>query len=361
MKIVIFAGGFGTRMWPASRKSYPKQFYPVLKGRSFFQITVDRFSKAFAPDDIWVSTEQRYVDFVKEQAPKLAHENIIAEPERRDNLGAIGLVAATIEARFPKEVIFFSWSDHFIDDETLFVKAVKQAGKVAAETGRPVSVDQEPTFPSVHNGWLKLGKKVEQGDKLEMFEIVKHIEKPNLQTARKLYRSKDYLIHTGYGGWRSDVLMNYYKKYAPKVYKGLINITNRLGKNDYQKVLKDEYHKFERTSVDIGLFEHIPSRERLTIPVEMGWRDAGTWQLLYEALAKNSEENVLTGNGDMESIDSEGNLVMVPYGKLVALIGVSNLAIIDTPEGLLVSSLDKTKNVKQIFENLESKKSKYVE
>jgi len=361
MKIVIFAGGFGTRMWPASRKSYPKQFYPILKGKSFFQITVERFKKQFSAKDIWVSTEHKYVEYVKKQAPEIPTGNIIAEPERRDNLGAIGLVASTIEALYPKTVIFFSWSDHFIDKEDIFLQAAKKASEYAEQTGRPVSIDQEPTFPSVHNGWLKLGKKVKEDGKFDLYEIVRHTEKPNLYTAKRFYRSKDYLIHTGYGAWRSDVLLDYYKEYAPQMYKGLEKISKRIGKSDYKSILKREYHKFEKTSVDLGLFEHIPSRQRLTIPVEMGWRDAGTWQLLYESLAKDSEENVLTGHGDIQTIDSEGNLVLVPEGKMVGLIGVSNLAIIDTPDGLLISSLDKTKKVKEMFQILEEKKSKYVE
>jgi mannose-1-phosphate guanylyltransferase len=361
MKIVIFCGGYGTRMWPASRKSYPKQFFPLLGGKSFFQNTVARFEKVFDAKDIIVSTEAQYVSFIHKQAPEIPQTNVIGEPERRDNLGAIGLVTALIEHKFPGEVMFFSWSDHLIDKEEMFLKAVTIAGAYTKETGRPVSIDQEPTYPTVHNGWLKMGKKVDDYHRHKLVEIEKHIEKPNIQTAKKLFHSGKYLIHTGYGAWRSDVLMNYYEKYAPEVYKGLLKILKAYGTNSYEKVLKAEYSKFEKVSVDYGLFEKIPARTRLTIPLEMGWRDAGTWELLYDSLARKEEETVVEGGADIELNDSSGNLIVGPKGKLISVIGLSNIAVIDTPDGLLICDLAKTQRVKEVFARLESDMPKYVD
>src|SRR3989344_4618093 len=137
MKIVIFCGGYGTRMWPASRKSYPKQFYPLIKGKSFFQMTIARFEKRFKPEDIFISTEEKYKRFVKEQAPEIPYDNLIIEPERRDTLGGVGLVSAVMEKKFPDDVMFFSWSDHFIGEEEEFLNIVCAAGEYCMEFGNP--------------------------------------------------------------------------------------------------------------------------------------------------------------------------------------------------------------------------------
>lgn len=361
MKIVIFCGGYGTRMWPASRKSYPKQFFPLLGGKSFFRITVDRFLKQYDPKDIIVSTEHKYAHFIHEQAPELPKENVILEPERRDNLAAIGLTAALIHHRFPNEVIFFSWSDHLIKNEKEFLACVKIAGEHAATTGIPVSIDQEPTFPSVHSGWIKLGPLDSKLDGRKLYIIDKHIEKPNLQTARRLFRSSKYLIHTGYGAWRSDILFGYYEKYAPEAYTHLKKIAEAYGTKNYDEVLKKEYSEIEKVSIDYGLFEKIPSNERRTLRVDFGWKDVGTWQLMYESLAEDAEFNLIEGDIKTQFMESSGNLVLGQGGKMISVLGLSNIAVIDTPTGLLVSSLEKTSLVKNLFATLEKENPEFVE
>lgn len=360
MKIVIFCGGYGTRMWPASRKSYPKQFYPLLGGKSFFRITYERFARVYKPEDIVVSTEAKYVKFIHEQAPEVLKHNIILEPERRDNLAAIGLAVALINKMYPNEVMFFSWSDHLIKNEKEFLASTRFACEYAEETGRPVSVNQDSTFPSVHNGWLKVGRKVSRIGDQTLYEIEKFIEKPNLQIAKKLFRSNKYIIHTGYGAWRTDTLLSYYDKYAHDTYLKLDRIAEAYGTGEYEKVLKSEYSKIEKVSIDYGLFEKIPSHERLTLRGDFGWQDVGTWQLMFEALAKDAESNLVEGKSLTSFIDAEGNLVFGESKKMISIIGLSNIAVIDTPTGLLVSALDKTSHVKELFATLEKENPEFV-
>lgn len=284
MKIVIFCGGYGTRMWPISRKSNPKQFAPLIKGLSFFQLTVARYKKEFSPKDIFVSTEDDFVNFIRKQAPEIPKENIIAEPERRDNLGAIGLATAIVGHRFPNEIMLVSWSDHLIARESLFLKAVKTAGKYAGKTGLIVSVDEKPTYPSVSHGWVRKGKTLDTANGLRIVELTKHVEKPERSIAEKLYKSGEWLLNMGYRAWRVDVMLLYYKKYQPEMYHGLMKITKAYGKKGYDKVLRTEYHKFKREGVEYGIFEKLPKDKRAMIPVDVGWEDAGTWKLFYKAL-----------------------------------------------------------------------------
>jgi mannose-1-phosphate guanylyltransferase len=362
MKIVIFCGGFGTRMWPASRKSYPKQFFPIVKGKSFFQTTVSRFKTGFKPEDIIVSTEERYVDLVRKQAPEIPAENIIGEPERRDNLGAVGLVSALVEKRFPSEVMFFSWSDHFIGNQKKFMKVVKAAAEYTKETGRPVSVNEKPTFASVHNGWIEQGRLETKNNGFPFYQIERFIEKPNFKTAKKFLKANHkYFIHTGYGAWRSDMMLSYFKDVRPKEYKGLLKIMDAWGTKSYRSVLKKEYHKFEKVSIDIGLFEKLPADLRLNIPMSVGWEDAGTWQLFYDAMLEKGEDTVVEGESYILQQNAFKNLVVGQKGKVISIVGLKNIAVIDTKDALLVCDLDSTQDVKEVFKKLEKDKPEYVE
>lgn len=360
MKIVIFCGGYGTRMWPASRKSFPKQFYPLVKGKSLFQMTYHRFRKIFKPSDIFVSTERKYTKFVEEQVPDVPIENIIAEPERKDNLGAVGLVTAILEKRFPGEVMFVSWSDHFIGKESTFLKAVVIAGKFAKETGLIVSVNEKPKAPSVHNEWVRIGEMIEETKGFQIVKILETIKRPDLENAKKMFISDKYLLNTGYRAWRTDVMLEYYKNYTPEMYKGLIKIADAIGTKYEKTVIYREYHKFIKDSVEFGIFVKLPSDKSATIPTDFGWEDAGTWELFYRAL-RDHQENVVEGQVDTEFIDANRNLIMGSKGKIVAVIGLSNIAIIDTPDGLLVCNMNDTSKVKDLFAILEKKKPKYVD
>ena len=360
MKVVIFAGGYGTRMWPASTKSHPKQFYPVVKGKSFFRITVDRFNKRFDPKDIFVSTEEKYVHFVHEQAPEILKENIIPETERKDLLGAVGLVSAVIEKKFPGEVMFFSWSDHFISDEEEFLKAVVAASEYTQKTGVPVSINEKPTFPSIHNGWLELGEVKAQSGGYDLHQIKRFIEKPDENTAREFKDSGNYLIHTGYAAWRSDLMLGYFKEFRPNEYVGLEKIMSAIDTPNYESVLREEYSKFEKVSIEYGLYEKLPSDLRLTIAVSSGWEDAGTWQLFYKAMLEQDDDSVYEGNIKIQKIDSGKNLVIGGDGKLIALIGVQDLVIVDTGKVLLVSNMNETNKVKEMFAKLEEENPEFV-
>jgi mannose-1-phosphate guanylyltransferase len=361
MKVIIFCGGYGTRMWPTSTKSYPKQFRQIVKGRSFFQRTVERFSKVFDPKDILVSTESKYKKFILDQAPEVPVENIILEPERRDSLGAIGLVAAIVEKRFPKEVMFFSWSDHFIGKVDEFIKAVKAASTYTEKTGVSVSINEKPTYPSIHNGWVQFGEKVGEENGFSVFKILRHIEKPDEETAKKFFNDQSYLIHTGYASWRSDLMLSYYKDYAPNIYEGLKKIMDAWNSERFDEILKTEYAKFDKVSVDYGLFEKLPNDLRLTMAVETDWKDAGTWELFYKAMLEKGQDNVIEGDIKVENIDSTGNLIIGEGEKMISIVGLKNIAVIDTHGALMVCNLDATAKVKDLFKKLEEENPEFVD
>lgn len=361
MKVVIFCGGFGTRMWPTSTKSYPKQFRPIVKGRSFFRRTVERYIKSFDASDILVSTESRYKKYILDQAPEIPEENIILEPERRDNLGAIGLVTAIIEKRFPSEVMFFSWSDHFIGKVDEFIKAIKAACEYTRKTGISVSLNEKPTYPSVHNGWVEYGDQVGEEDGYPVYKIIRHIEKPDELKAEELFKAGNTLIHTGYASWRSDLMLSYYKQYASSIYDGLVKIMNAWGSEKQDQVLKSEYSKFEKMSIDYGLYEKLPEDLRLTIATETEWEDAGTWELFYKAMIEPNQENVIEGEIKTKFIDSYGNLIIGEGERMISVIGLKNVVVVDTHGALLVCDMSETAKVKELFKKFEEEDPEFVD
>lgn len=363
MKIVIFCGGHGTRLWPISRVSFPKPFVPLLKGRSLFQITYERYRKKYHARDIFISTGDKYLRYVMRQEPDIPRENIILEPERKDTLAAYGLVAAILNKRFPGEPVFFSWAKHVIRREAVFLEAIKAAGEYTKETGIGVSIDSKPEFPSVNNGWIKKGTSLGELGGSNFYKFEKHVEKPELAIAKRLFLSGSWLIHTGYKIWDTGKLLGYYKEFQPAMYKGLEKILAALGTKHEETELYREYHKFPETSVDYGLLEKLPNSSLVTLEADMGWEDVGiSWETFYRGLVNHSKDaNLIEGDVDVQYMESERNLIIGPKGKMIGLIGINDAIVIDTPDGLLVSKMTDSQKVKTLYEMIEKDNPKYVE
>ncbi|CAN5355206.1 mannose-1-phosphate guanylyltransferase [soil metagenome] len=362
MKIVIFCGGHGTRLWPVSRVSFPKPFVPLFEGKSLVQITYERYRKEYKPEDIFVSTETKYAKFVKEQLPEVSQKNMILEPERKDTLAAYGLAAAVVHKYYPDEPVLFSWAKHLIGKEKLFLDIVKEAGEHTKETGVGVSIDSKPEFPSVNNGWIKKGRSLGQLAGANMYELDKQIEKPEIDVAKKLFISNNYLIHTGYKVWDTAKLLSYFEEFQPEMYKGLVKITNAIGTKLWETELYRQYHQFPETSIDYGILEKLPNDSFVTVEADMDWQDVGiSWETFYRGLVKGDNDSVTEGGVDMQSIDAERNLIVGPKGKMIGVIGISDIAVIDTPNGLLVCKLSDSQKVKKLYEEIEKLKPEYVE
>lgn len=361
MKIVIFCGGRGTRLWPVSRISLPKPFLPLVRGKSFFEITYERYKERFKDEDIFVSTEDKYVSAVRKLAPKIPKRNIISEPERKDILAACGLATAVVNKCYPGETILISWAKHLIARDSVFLDAVEAAGKYAEKTGLIVSVDSKPSYPSVHNGWVKLGKTLAEVDGFKIVEIEKHVEKPKEELANKLFKQGGWLINTGYRVWKADTMLGYYKDHQPAMYKGLQKIAEAWGTDKQEKVLKEEYHDFVKESVEYGIFEKLPSNVRATIAADMGWEDIGiSWELYHKSLITPKQKTIVEGGADVEQMGADNNLIFGPKGKMIAIIGLSDIAVVDTKDGLLVCKMDETQKVKILYKKLKRYHKKYI-
>lgn len=344
-------GGKGTRMWPISNLGHPKQFEGLLGKKSMFRHTIERVLKGFSASDIYIATSEKYAKYLKKQASEIPSENFILEPAMRDNLGAIGLATAVINQRHPDSVMIILWgADHIVQKENKFLSAIKQAAKLAYENKVMVHVDTPPTYPSVHNGWIKIGKKIKKVDGWDIYEFIRQVEKPDEETAEGFFRSKDYLIHVGYMATKPSLLLNFYQKYAPEAFSVIQRIQRNIDSPQFKKTLKEEYPKFEKVSVDYGLFEKLPPRSQWELPADMGWIDVGTWELLYQGLPKDKDGNVVIGEAQL--MDTQNSLIISKNKGTVGAIGLNGMIVVETDEGLLVCPLNQAPKVKTLYQEL---------
>jgi len=360
LKIIIFCGGTGTRIWPMSRKKKPKQFQPLVGEKSMFRQMVERVLKGFEPEDLFVITGNNYVPLIAKEAPEIPTQNLIVEPEMRDTLAAVGLATVAVMKRFPQAIIATLWgADHIVKNDKVFIKALKSAYKLAQKKKKIINIDTRPIYPDVNLGYIEIGKPVGTVDGFEVFEIIRHIEKPDLKSAQEFVKSFRFLWHVGYAVWQGDLMLSFYQKYQPKAYQVLLKIKDALGTNLEQEVLEREYRQIPKTSIDFGILEKLKSGQQLDIPADLGWSDVGAWNILKDTLAETKLENVVKG----ENVDFDSNDCLI-YGlaknKIIATIGLKELIIVDTPDALLVCKKEKAAAVKQMVGELIKRKKNYV-
>jgi len=346
IKIAIFCGGSGSRMWPASRSDKPKQFQPLIGGKSTFEKLVASLEKEFGSVNIFPVARRGFVGHIVSQAPHIPLENIIIEPEGRDTMAAIGFAAMMLDTKFNNPTVISLWSDHLIKNEKNFLKSLRKAAEVSAKTAKIVELGVRATFPSTQLGYIKTGKMIEKIEDLGLFEFIAQIEKPSLEKAQEFLESWEYLWHLGYSVWSTKTLLSYYEEFAPATYKTLLKISELVKNGDSSsKAVKDIFATIEKTSIDLAILEKLGPTERLVISADLGWSDVGTWDVLKDELGELPEDNVSTGKSI--TVESSDNLLFSTNGnKMLVAVGVKGLIIVDTQDALLVVAKDASGKVK---------------
>ncbi|MCL5970608.1 MAG: sugar phosphate nucleotidyltransferase [Patescibacteria group bacterium] len=351
MKVVIFAGGVGTRLWPLSRKHTPKQFEKIIGEKSTLQLAVERVMPIFKPSDIFISSGAIYKEKLLEQLPLIPKENFIFEPEMRDVGAAVGLVTAILDKIAQDEPFIILWSDHLVKEEDLFRNVLSSIGKILEkDKNKIVFIAQKSRFASQNLGWIEFGDKVREESGVSVFEFKSFHYRPSLSTAETFHVSPKHAWNPGYFGTTPRFLFSLYEKYAPLMYEGLLKIREVWGKTNYHEVLTSIYPELEKLSFDNLILEKIDKNDGYVIGADLGWSDVGAWESLKEALTEKKDENLTRGKVLIN--DSRDSLVFNYTNQMVVGIDLTELLVINTEDVVLVCPKNSVPKIKKLVESL---------
>ena len=359
MKIIIFAGGIGTRLWPLSRKNSPKQFGKIVGDQSTLQQAVERLLPEFTASDIYIATGNQHKEVIMEQLPTIPKDNFIFEPTMQDVGPAIGLSAYLLEKRFKDEPIGIIWSDHIVSNEVAFRSALRLAEKQVSDKNSDfVFIAQKPRFANQNCGWLELGEKIKKEDASEIYKFKRLRYRPKPEEAEEFYKNKDYVWNLGYFVTTPKYLIDLYRDYMPEMHKKLLKIQKTAGSPDFTKTLEEIYPTMEKISFDDAILVKLAPNNFRVIAADLGWSDVGTWDALKEALAGNKHENITLGDVILE--DTKDTLLFNYDKKLCLGIDLNEIIIINTEDVLLVCPKNSVPKIKKFVEKLSSTAYKHL-
>lgn len=351
MKIVVFAGGVGTRLWPVSRKNTPKQFEKLIGDKSTLQQTIDRLIPEFKPSDIYIATGKRYEEVVKNQLPDIPEENFIFEPEMRDVGPAIGLVSVILEKNFKDEPIAILWSDHLVKNNAKFINVLKLAEEIVQNKSSDfVFLAQKARFANQNMGWIELGEEIEEKNSIKIYNFRRLRYRPKLEEAVEFFENKNFVWNLGYFVTTPSYLTSLYKIFAPLMYAELLKIQNTWQTSDYEQKLVEIYPLLEKISFDDLILMKMQEDNIRVISEDLGWSDVGAWEALKEALSDTEDDNLTKGNVMLEG--SRDSLAFSYTNQLVVGIDLDQMLVINTNDVLLICPKQSVPKIKKLVESL---------
>jgi len=357
---VVLAGGRGTRFWPRSRKGFPKQLQAVVGETPLLRQTVERLRPLIPPERIWVVTGEPLRRRVIRELPETPRRQVIAEPVQRNTGPAIALAAKLIEERDPGAVMGVFPSDHFIGKPRAFLSVLRRAARAAAEE-KLVVLGIRPEWPETGYGYIEFPRDAGLGKNTPL-PVSRFREKPKARAAARYLRAGNFYWNSGMFLWRAGVIREAVERYMPETAAAIAGIAP-LGSPKFRSTLAARYPRCENLSIDYGVLER--ASNIVGFPCrDLGWSDVGSWEAVYKLLPKDADGNVLRSPAHI--IDARGNYVDARdavgakgrpgrgSGKAVALIGVDNLVVVDTPDALLVCSRSEAQRVSQLVKQLEA-------
>lgn len=351
MKIIVFAGGVGSRLWPLSRKNTPKQFGQIIGENSTLQSTVDRLLPEFKAEDIYIATGSRYSDVVRKQLPMIPAENFILEPAMRDVGPAIGLNAFLLDKKFSDEPVAILWSDHLVKNEKLFRHVLKLAeSSVINHNGKFVYIAQKPRFANQNLGWIELGEKLTEEDGAELYRFKQLRYRPKIEDAQLFFKNASFVWNLGYFVTTPRTLVNLFKEHAPQMHDQLMQIRDSWETPEYESKLEEIYPTLEKISFDDAILVKMTPDDVYVIATDLGWSDIGAWDALKEALSEEDSQNITKGNVLLE--DTQDTLAFNYTNQLTVGIDLSEILIINTDDVLLVCPKQSVPKIKKLVESL---------
>jgi mannose-1-phosphate guanylyltransferase len=343
---LILAGGRGTRFWPRSRKRNAKQVLNVTGERTLIQATVDRLAPVIAPERIWILTNDFVRDEIVRQLPEVPASQIIAEPAQRNTAPAIALAAHILHSIDPKAVFGVFPADHVIGQPKRYLQFLR-AGFKCAEKGKIGVLGIQPRWAETGYGYIEFGKGVTAGS-LDALDVKSFHEKPDLKLAKRFFRSGRHFWNAGMFFWKTETALDAMRAYQPKT-ATLISSLPAFAHPDFAARMAEIFPLCENISVDVGVIEKAKNVAGLACD-EFGWNDVGSWDAVYELMPHDANANA--ARSELLCADSTGNYIDCGK-KIVALLGVKDLIIVDTPDALLVADRSRAQQVGDIVKLLE--------
>ncbi len=343
--LVIMAGGVGSRFWPMSTQEMPKQFIDVLGvGRSLLQLTFDRFKGICPPENVWIVTNQAYRDICIKQLPEMPAANILCEPCRRNTAPCIAYVSWRIKTQDPKANIVVTPSDHIVTNTEEFRRVVTQCLIFTGETDAIVTLGMKPTRPETGYGYIQADLTANSPRNKEIFRVDKFREKPDLETAQRYIKQKNFFWNAGIFIWSVSTIVNAFRIYKPALNKQFESLGSVYGTPQEQEIINQRYPECESISIDYAIMEK--AEEIFVCPADFGWSDLGTWGSLLVQTPKDMYGNGKIGP-DIATFDTNNSIIHTTGMKKVVVQGLDGYIVAENNGTLLICKLSEEQRIKQ--------------
>jgi mannose-1-phosphate guanylyltransferase len=356
---IIMAGGIGTRFWPMSRTSRPKQFIDILgTGKSLLQQTFDRFLKICPKENIYIVTNEMYKSLVKTQLEGIADEQILCEPARRNTAPCIAYACYKIQSINPDANLVVAPSDHIILKEDIFTEVIKAALKASANNDWLLTLGIKPNRPDTGYGYIQFNQEVSSEDDPRIKKVKTFTEKPILEIAKSFLKSGDFLWNSGIFIWSLKSILKSFEKHlsvVDNIFKAGIGKYNTPLEDSF---IKEAYTVCKNISIDYGVMEK--AENVYVLSSDFGWSDLGTWGSLHDTFDKNDEGNAVVGNNVM-LYDSHNCIVNMPEDKLVVMQGLDDYIVVEADDILLICRKQDEQQIRQFVNDVKVEKGdKYI-
>ncbi len=347
---VILAGGSGTRLWPLSTTSFPKQFLPLPNGRSLIQESLARIETLYAPERTWVVTGRVMAELVHEHVPSVPVQHILGEPVGRNTSAAVGWAAASIARQDPQAVMAVLTADHVITRIDAFNQALRLAGKLA-EQGYLVTLGIKPTAPETGYGYIRYAAPLTEGFDHQAYYGERFVEKPDVATAQAYLQDGHYVWNSGMFIWKVETILAELRMYLPELARKIEMIVDAMGTARERAMLDELWPTLPTISIDYGVLEK--TKNLVVIPVDIGWNDVGNWEQ-YGSLFP-ADEQMVRYVGHHQGLGSQNIFVYNNTSRQVFTIGIEDMVVVEMDDKTVICHKDSVQRVKELAESLEKK------
>lgn len=340
---VLMAGGVGSRFWPVSTTEFPKQFHDMLgTGETLLQKTFSRLAQFIPSENIFILTNQLYRDLVLEQL-SISEEQVVLEPTMRNTAPCILYASMKIQKMNPDAQILVAPSDHWIEDEDLFLTHLQKSFEFCEQNDALMTLGIQPTYPNTGYGYIEYNKKSNE----QIKKVIQFREKPDLKTAKKFLISGNFLWNAGIFVWSVKSILKAFQAYQDEMYKLFESGKSAYNTSDEKQFIEENYPKAENISIDYAVLEK--SSNVYVLPSTFDWNDLGTWGSLFDKLPKDENNNAVV-DSKVISENSHNNIIRTQKSKLVVLKGLNDYIVVETEGVLLIYPKSDEQEIKKVVQ-----------